>query len=269
MYLISALTARLSGKTGSAGRDVFVRPDDIFITSYPKSGNTWLRFLIANLIAQKPEPIEFSEIETYVPDIYKNPAYVLDALSNPRYLKSHEYFDPRYPRVIYIVRDPRDVAVSYYYYKLKKRAFDETFPIDDFVESWLNDRTDPIGTWRENVGSWLGACLDSDRFFLLRYEDLLEDPVQYTRQLTSFMGLNLPDSKLAEAIDRSSSDTMRNIEKKDPTAFKAVSKGRTDIPFIRSAKAGGWREALSDSSVRQIEETCGPLMNRLGYLDKS
>src|SRR5947199_5455833 len=83
-----------------AGRRLTVFPDDVFIVSYPKSGNTWARFLIGNLF-HDDEPVTFANVEERVPSIYVHPDRALRRL--PRILKSHECFDPRYRRVIYIV----------------------------------------------------------------------------------------------------------------------------------------------------------------------
>ncbi len=98
-----------------AGRRLTVFPDDVFLVSYPRSGNTWTRFLIGNLLDQE-DPITFANIESRIPEIYFFPDKVLRRLPRPRILKSHEYFDHRYKRVVYIVRDPRDVATSMYHY---------------------------------------------------------------------------------------------------------------------------------------------------------
>src|SRR5216117_3316416 len=101
-----------------AGRRLTVFPDDVFIVSYPRSGNTWTRFLIGNLLYQD-DPVTFSNIERRIPEIYFNPDHVMRRLSRPRILKSHECFQPRYKRIIYIVRDPRDVCVSNYHHNVK------------------------------------------------------------------------------------------------------------------------------------------------------
>src|ERR1700757_5241519 len=86
--------------TQLAGRNLTVFHDDIFLTSYPRSGNTWTRFLISNLVYQY-QPSTFGNIESRIPEIYFNPDRHMRAMSRPRILKSHECFQPQYPRVIY------------------------------------------------------------------------------------------------------------------------------------------------------------------------
>src|SRR6516164_2887870 len=151
-YLKYATRAAL-GKT-PAGRRLTVFPDDIFIVSYPRSGNTWVRFLIGNLLHPESQ-VTFASVEKLVPEIYFLPDRQLRAMSRPRVLKSHEYFDPRYKRVIYFVRDPRDVAVSMYYYSAKRRDIPEDLPIEEFVPRFLaGEFLEDFGTWKEHTQSW-------------------------------------------------------------------------------------------------------------------
>src|SRR4051794_3610937 len=88
-----------------AGRRLTVLPDDIFIVSYPRSGNTWTRFLIGNLLSPN-SPVTFANVESRIPEIYLCTDQQLRELAKPRIMKSHEYFDPRYKKIIYLVRDP-------------------------------------------------------------------------------------------------------------------------------------------------------------------
>src|SRR5438046_5865734 len=91
------------------GRNFSVYADDTFLVSYPRSGNTWTRFLIANLLHPEIE-VGFANIESLVPDTAALSSRTLKRVSRPRVLKSHQYFDPRYTNVVYVVRDPRDVG---------------------------------------------------------------------------------------------------------------------------------------------------------------
>mgnify|MGYP006291302983 FL=1 len=76
------------------------------------------------------------------------------AFDRPRILKSHEYFDPRYPMVVYMVRDVRAVLVSYYHVQLRMHTIEPTVTLSEFAKKLLLGKADRYGTWRENVASW-------------------------------------------------------------------------------------------------------------------
>jgi len=89
-----------------AGKHYTVFPDDTFLVSYPKSGNTWVRFLLANLLHPN-ETVGFANINRLLPAPGVLSKRFLRSLPRPRILKSHETFDVRFRKVIYLVRDPR------------------------------------------------------------------------------------------------------------------------------------------------------------------
>src|SRR5271167_2148996 len=100
LYGLKSSVAYLLG-IDLAGRNFAVYPDDTFIVSYPRSGNTWTRFLVANLLHPE-EPATFATIERTVPDSEAQSSRYLRTVPRPRVIKSHEYFDPRFKKVIYI-----------------------------------------------------------------------------------------------------------------------------------------------------------------------
>ena len=174
--------------------------DDVWIVSYPKSGNTWTRFLIANLIAGG-ETVDWSNIERRVPDIYYNRDPQLLALPRPRYFKSHEAYRPDYRRVVFIVRDPRDVAVSYYHFVRKAKMLPVDATMDDFMTKFMQGQIDPYGNWGENVGSWLGARRGTANFIVVRYEDLLENTETELGRIADMLGL-AADERLTSPCGR-------------------------------------------------------------------
>src|SRR5206468_7184599 len=141
------------------------------LVSYPRSGNTWTRFLIANLVYPN-QTITFANIETLVPDTSSISSHALKRVPRPRIIKSHDYFDHRYPKVIYIVRDPRDVVLSYYDFDRKYRHISDDCPLEQYVDDFVNGklRSSDWGTWGENVGSWTSARGNKAGFLLLHYE---------------------------------------------------------------------------------------------------
>ena len=249
-----------------AGRGLTVFADDIFLVGYFRSGCTWSRFLFGNFIRQD-DPVTFANVARLVPTIYKDPDRVLRTL--PRFLQSHECFDPRYPRVIYIVRDPRDVAVSFYFYNLKVRVIPDGYSMDDFVTRFVNANVVPyadrVGCWQDHVLSWVRLRKGNPGFRLVRYEDLLADPAKELASLASFLGIEPSTARIERAVQLSSASHMQSLEKKQSQEWVATKDTRQDIPFVREAKSGGWRSKLSPAAVRTIERAWGSTMKEFGY----
>ncbi len=247
------------------GRDFWPYKDDVFLVSYPKSGNTWMRFLLANLLYSDAGPITFDNIAHYVPDIYMAMPADLQAMKHPRIVKSHEYFEPRYQTVIYLVRDPRDVAVSYYHHLIRVNRFDEQQGIAEFVRAYTRGTIDMFGSWGENVGSWLGARQHDPRFLLLRYEDLLQDTAQGLAKIASLLGRTVDNSKLVSVVETCRPDNLRRLEKSRDWQAEPLKTTRRDMDFIRSAKAGEGKAKLPEESIGLIKRAWGPIMAELGY----
>jgi len=262
---LKAVTSTALGRT-PAGRGLTVFPDDIFLVSYFRSGSTWSRFLFGNFIHQD-EPVTFTNMDRFVPIIYDLPDRVLRNL--PRVLKSHECFDPRYPHVIYIVRDPRDVAVSFYYYNLKTRVIPDGYSMDEFVTRWVAANVVPyadrVGCWQDHVLSWVRLREGKPGFRLVRYEDLLADPVKELTRLAPLLGIEPTPARVERAVQLSSASHMQSLEKTQSQQWVATKDTRQDIPFVREAKSGGWRKKLSATAVRTIEQAWGATMKELGY----
>ncbi len=220
------------------GRWLPVRPDDILLASYPKSGHTWLRFLIANLI-HPDRKVGLGNLHQLVLDPEVSVKRDFDRAPRPRFIKSHSSFDPRYRRVIYMVRDPRDVALLQYHDLHTLRRIDNEFPLETLIGQFLIGELnrDP-GSWGDNVGSWLAARSGHPGFLLLRNEDLLADTAHELTRVAEFAGLSATPARILQAVERSSANA--------------------------SARSS-WRNDLPEPQVARIEAAWGDIMACLGY----
>jgi len=246
------------------GRSLRIFPDDVFLVSYPKSGNTWIRFLLGNLIFPDT-PATFGNIRKLVPYPEATPRRHFDRTPRPRIIKSHECFDPRYPKVIYVVRDPRDVVVSQYHFSRKIRVIADDLPMDTFVNRFLTGEACPYGSWGENVLTWLTTRDGDLRFLLLRYEDMLADTAHELARVVAFLQLSVSPQQITQAVERSSADRMRRLERIQNDTRILFKGSRDDLSFVRTAVSGGWRKDLLLPNVEKIEAAWGSLMRHLGY----
>jgi len=249
-----------------AGRLLTVFPNDIFLVGYYRFGTTWSSFIFGNYVHQD-QPVTFANLDYLVPSIYRWPDRIIR--KRPRILKSHEYFDPRYPRIIYLVRDPRDVAVSIYFYSLKVRALPDAYPMEDFVKNFVAVKTLPtrtalaLGKSTSPVGY---GCAKERRIFALfdtkTFSVILR--LSFGKRLRSCRS-SQPPKESSGAIKLSSAERMRSLEKLEWHKWTITKRTRQDIPFVREAQSGSWLQYLPEASVRLIEEKGGGTMQELGY----
>jgi hypothetical protein len=247
-----------------AGNKFHVFPDDTFLVSYPKSGNTWVRFLLANVLYPN-ETVGFANINRLLPAPGVSSRRFLKSVPRPRILKSHEPFDVRFRKVIYLVRDPRDVVVSEYHFNLKKRYIGSEVSLEEFCRRFIAGETSSYGSWWEHAASWIGARNGNPAFLLIRYEDLIADSIHKTAEIARFLGIQADEERLRLAVERSSADRMRKLEKQQADQWTGTQNTVKDIPFVRAAKAGGWKESLPPVLAEKIETAWAPLLNFLGY----
>ena len=155
-------------------------PRDVFVCSYPRSGATWFQNLLAGIVyGVDPEWAHDSLIQDLVPDVHYKQHF--KRYGATAYFKSHDLPCARYRRVVYLVRDGRDVMVSYRHFLSALQG-----PID-FVQLVRGVGLSPC-PWHEHVEAWLANPHGAD-MIVVRYEDLQETPVAALQRVCAFIGL--------------------------------------------------------------------------------
>lgn len=244
----------------AARRNAWIFPDDTLLVSYPRSGSTWLRFAIANLLYDGK--VDFTNIGRFIPDIYAHSIYSLLLIPRPRVLKSHEHFDKRYKRVIYLVRDPRKVAIYYYYYLIKRRWLDENITLDKFVDRFSAGEV-PYGSWINHLEGWMEHINEIEIFLLIRYEDLLQHPERELLRIANTFGWNKDLKDIKRSVANSSFEKMKELESVQSDLWIATKGTRKDIMFVRE---GPHNNGISSINAEKLEQAWSEVMERTGYL---
>ena len=235
------------------------RHDDAFLVSYPRSGSTWLRTVLSNLLVPwgRANPDVFNAL---IPGVTLRGALRARALQSPRIISSHAPHQPGLPRAVYLVRDGRDALVSYHLDQKSRGGPGGTVPFATFLDEHLEGLHGP--RWHAHVEGWLraGRAELGDRLCVIRYEDLLTDPLRGMRSVVEFLGLSATDEGLAAAIEGASLETMRAVEAR---RLGGVVSG--DRSFYRSGEAllgAGW---FDDAMYDRFAEVGGVALSLCGY----
>ncbi|MGH3050287.1 MAG: sulfotransferase domain-containing protein [Gaiellaceae bacterium] len=234
-------------------RHLGLRDADVVVASYPRSGSTWLTIMLGELLVG--EPLDEPGVNRTAPMIGRHRAAPALLPGGGRLLRTHDRRLARSPRAVYVVRDPRDVAVSYYHYQHSHRgAFAGS--LSDFVRAFVAGAADNYGRWDGHVSSWLDRSGDAA---LVHYRDLLRDPEPRLLELLDFLGAPRPPERVAAVARSNAFAEMQRKEDRvrDPAA-------RPEERFVRSGVAGGWRSVLGEQDARAIVDAFGETMRRHG-----
>ncbi len=257
---------------------------DSFVLSFPKCGRTWLRVLLGRLF-QLHFRLEHPNIERRLFRLHKlyrlNPAVprvILFHDDHPHWKKPEEMKRSKswYARkkVILLVRDPRDVVVSFYFEQSKRFGMQEAENMRRRIE--LRGYRNRIKTYRGTISEFIREPWGSfdtiieyyniweefrkrtPDFMLLRYEDLKSDAIGNLRKVAEFMDIpNVKDETLDEAVNYGSFENMRKMEVENRVHDGALAqkiKGDEQSFKTRKGKVGGYREQLIDEDVAWLND---------------
>lgn len=275
--------------------------DIVWLASYPKSGNTWMRAFLHNFFLNTRRPVNLNRLqgqvsqsdgmlmwfqmldqrpceEWTVEDVARMRPKVNELIARGQtgsvFCKTHNAMVTAYgfPTInlqvtsgaIYIVRNPLDLASSLADYSgiTVEKAID-----------WLE--TDDLETESDaafnhvklRLGSWSQHVESwtgrpNPRLHVVRYEDMLAHPAKAFGEVSRFLRLKSSRQRLLRAVRNSSFDVMRRQEESHGFNERSAHQER----FFRRGKAGGWKDELSESQVKRICGAHGEQMKRFGYL---
>ena len=233
------------------------------MASYPRSGSTWLRFLLLELLTDASAG--FNQVNRMIPDVGGHRGCQA-LLAGGRLIKTHEAYRSVYRKAVYIVRDVRDVVLSEFEYENSRRRIGEDF--DTFLMLSLGANVNGYGSWQEHLVSWIDSPLaGSGRLLLIRFEELKSRTEDTLAEVTDFLGIEADRAAIRRAIANNSLQRMREKEDQVPVidGYSTRKTNGNGSRFIGRGSIGGWRARLSDEQVRLIELHAGFGLCRVGY----
>jgi hypothetical protein len=270
----------------------------VWLTSYPKSGNTWVRMFLLNLFAGGETPVRldkvsamstsdtvmrwYREIDKRPPETWsqhdvarlrpKVQEHLAGLMPDTMFVKTHAALlamlgEPAFNMTVtsgavYIVRNPLDIVVSY----AKHAGIDHDGIIKLMsTPNHMLPRTEGLvefvqGGWSQHVASWTGR--PSERIHIVRYEDMLEAPEATFGGICDFLTLPTTPERLARAIAHADIQVLRHLE--DETGFHERTQNQDR--FFGPGTSGGWRDVLNDRQVSRVVERHRTQMSRFGYV---
>jgi hypothetical protein len=244
--------------------------DDIFLVSYPKSGTTWLQYIVHLLIRGRPLAPHEALSDSF-PHLEEVGAEALSDAPRPRLIKTHLAFGmaPRSPvtRYLVIARNPFDCAVSFFHHT---RGFPRHYDFADgtfaeFFDCFLAGEVD-FGDYFDHLESWHRVS-GQDNVHFMTYETLKRDPAGSIRAVAGFLGSR------AEARVSAPGELERLIEE---TSLPAMSRhpGRWSSPrpdwapgFVRKGQIGDWRSLFTRGQARALLAKFDRRLTRAGIAD--
>ena len=281
----------------------------IWLAPYPKSGNTWVRSFISSILFTKDGDVDLSKLENicqfplrsqfnnYIDDlqdvkkVYQNWSNVQNYMNldnKIKFLKTHhvnckienfEFTDDNNSLgVIYIVRDPRNVACS-----VKNHFSLENYDdVKDFLfreHNWLgiitNKKMKPldnkiptlISSWKTNYLSWKNK---TKNYLLIKYENLLENPYlefgKISKYLENHLNVKFDEKKIKKAIETCSFRNLQKLETDGKFKEHTVDKQNKSVKFFHLGPENDWKKILDKNISREIENKFKAEMEELGYL---
>ncbi|KAM3922402.1 sulfotransferase 2B1-like [Leptodactylus fuscus] len=220
--------------------------DDIYNVTFPKSGTNWM-IEILNLIKHKGDITKSDVLSMQMRspwyEIFRFHEYIFK-MDSPRIISSHlphhifakSYFKSK-AKIIYTIRNPRDVIVSMFHFTKIVNLFTPPENFQSFMEDFIQGKT-LYGSWFDHVKGWM-QMKDDKRFFLITYEELIQDLRGSVVRLCKFLGQELDDAQIDSVVEHSTFKSMKENPMSNWSQSDIVdhSKGT----FLRKGISGDWK----------------------------
>jgi estrone sulfotransferase len=230
-----------------------LRADDVWLPSFPKSGSTWVRFLLCNIISLtelEGRPVDFHLLDSIMPALgYSDLSKPWPYTCIPRFIKTHKpyraFLFARPKRTIYVIRDPRDAMVSYYHFQQAHKIRPFTRSISDFIrhiDYGLEAYIRHYLVWKPHITH------------IVQYESLKQDTKSELQKILQIVEAQVVDELTTIAVERSSFSRIRAAQER--TGLSGRKRFQAQFRFARKGQIGQWADYFSKADMVYYKDLC-------------
>lgn len=237
----------------------FTFKDDVLAVTYPKSGTIWMQEILPLILNDG----DLTKIQT-IPNWDRTPwleesrlALVVDQLKSPRALVTHfpyhlmpASFNQSKAKAIYVMRNPKDILVSFYFFHQMAGFLEDPGTFDEFLDKFLEGKL-VFGKWTDHIKSWRNTNL-GDRIMYITYEEMKEDLPAAVRRIASFLGKNLSDETIIKIAENCSFKAMKENPMSNFSLVPKVYMDSDKSPFLRKGVTGDWKNHFTPEQLSRF-----------------
>ena len=230
-----------------------LRPEDVWFASFPRTGSTWLRFILCNIISlreMKGVDVDFHMVDDVIPALGRPGLFkAWQYRTLPRLIKTHQPYRralfARPERAVYVLRDPRDAMVSYYNF-LERRSM---LPFSGTFAEMIRHRRFGLEAMLINYDSWRARSP-----IVMRFDEMKADAVNRIDAMLLKLDSPVPRDVIENAVQRASFQKIREAQRE--TGIPGKPRFREGFEFARSGKVGQWSDWFSDDDLALYARLC-------------